>query len=300
VEYLLKVFGSVDSFAFLGIYIILGWSLYILMLSGQASLGHAAFYAIGAYVSGLATATWGLPLFLAVIIGTVAGAAVGFLFGLPCLRMRGIWLIMATAGLCEIVNVAIKSIDYIGASYGFSVGFQAPMPIIWLVVMLCGIFTWLLVNSRFALACRAVAQDPTSAEHLGIDLTPVKLTAFTISGGMAALAGGLYAHYIAYLYPDAFTVHSSVIMLMWVVLGGHQSYWGPVFGVFVYTYLLEFFEFAQKFREFPFSFLVLLIVLWRPQGLIDKMLIVKINRQLRACWQRVFKMGTILGKVGIR
>lgn len=289
-EYLAKVFLSIDSFSFLGIYIILAWSLYILMLTGQGSLGHSAFFAIGAYLAGLSTATWGLPFFVAVIIGTIGGAIVGFLFGLPCLRMRGIWLVMATVGLCEIVNVVLKNTGYVGGCNGFLVSFQAPMPTIWIFVVLCGMFTWLMARSRFALACRSVAQDPISAEHLGIDLTPVKLTAFTISGGMAALAGGLYAHYIAYLIPDAFSVHLSLLVFMWLILGGRQSFWGPVVGVAVFTYLSELFEFAEKYREIPFFSLVLVIVLWRPQGLIDKGMVAKATGRLNSVYLRFRKL----------
>jgi branched-chain amino acid transport system permease protein len=295
--YLGKVFLSIDSFSFLGINIILAWSLYILMLTGQSSIGHAAFFATGAYLAGLSTATWGLPFSIAVVIGTIGGGVVGFLFGLPCLRMRGMWLVMATVGLCEIVNVVLKNTDYVGGPNGFMVSFQAPMPTIWMVVVLCAVFTWLTARSRFALACRSVAQDSISAEHLGIDLTPIKLNAFIISGAMAALAGGLYAHYIAYLFPDAFSIHLSLCILMWVILGGQQSFWGPVAGVVVFTYFSEFFEFAEKYRELPFFFLVLVIVLWRPQGLIDKVVMVTVTRWLRTVWLRTFKLKLFLQKV---
>lgn len=289
-EYLGKVFLSVDTFAFTGIYIILAWALYILILTGQSSIGQGAFFAIGAYLAGLSTSTWGLPFFIALINGAVSAGIIGFLFGLPCLRMRGIWLVMATAGLCELVNVILKNTDYVGGPNGLSVSFQAPMSTIWIVVILCGLFTLLLERSRFALACSSIAQDITSAEHLGINSTPVKLTAFTISGAMSGLAGGLYAHYIAYLFPDAFSIHFSLCILVWVILGGKQSFWGPIVGTVLYIYLSEFFEFAGKFREFPFFFIVLVAVHWKPQGLVDKALLSTVTHWLRIFWMRTLKL----------
>ena len=246
----------------IGISIILAVSLNLVNgVTGQFSIGHAGFMALGAY-SGAALTVYGqyrfLPpldtagpafqhgaLALSMLTGGTVAALAGLLVGLPSLRLRGDYLAIVTLGFGEIIRVAILNIDALGGSSGFN-GYAAPQGRIlipklttffwvYLVVILVVLFSRNLLRSTQGLAFFSVREDEIAAEAMGVPTTRIKVTAFVMSAFFAGVAGALYAHYDSYLKPDGFNFLRSIEIITMVVLGGMGSISGAVVGATILT-----------------------------------------------------------------
>jgi branched-chain amino acid transport system permease protein len=251
-----------------GIAIILAVSLNLVNgVTGQFSIGHAGFMAIGAYV-GAAFTVYGQHRFLppledagvpvrygvtllALLLGGGAAGIAGFLVGLPSLRLRGDYLAIVTLGFGEIIRVAITNIEVVGGSAGFR-GYQyAPGQFVripqltdffwvYLVVVLLLVLSRNLLRSTQGLAFFSVREDEIAAEAMGVNTTRVKVTAFVISAFFAGVAGALFAHYEGYLQPQTFNFLRSIEIVTMVVLGGMGSLSGSVIGAAILTIAPEF------------------------------------------------------------
>jgi branched-chain amino acid transport system permease protein len=255
--------------------------------AGQFSIGHAGFYAVGAYTGaslshfgrewmeaslGLASfPAWladSAVLLAAVVAGSVAAAVAGFIVGLPSLRLRGDYLAIATLGFGELIRVIFINIDRVGGARGFSI---APInSIFWIGLFTVGI-VWLsrnLLNSRQGRALQALRDDETAASVLGINITSYKVMAFVLSAAMAGCAGALYAHFDGYLQPDSFNFIRSIEIIIMVVLGGLGSTTGAVIAAVVLTVLPETLREFADYRMVIYSALLVICMLVRPQGLL--------------------------------
>ena len=186
---------------FLGINIILTASLNLINgYTGQFSLGHAGFMAVGAYAAAILTTNFHVPFPLALLAGAIAAAFLGVLIGLPTLRLRGDYLAIATLGLGEIIRVVLINIDYVGGAAGFK-GIARDTNFAWVffAVFLTLFFIKNFVNSTHGRACIAIREDEIAAEAMGIPTTRYKVMAFAIGAGFAGLGGGLFAHTLTYL-----------------------------------------------------------------------------------------------------
>jgi branched-chain amino acid transport system permease protein len=239
------VFIALNAMAALGLSLVMGFA-------GQVSLGQAAFYAIGAYVSGVLTATHGWNGWIALAVATAAGALTAFLVGLPIFRLSGLLLAMATLGFGIIVYyVLVNWVSVTGGPSGLTsipplaVGgfrFDTDARMVWLAwSALFGILALggNLVDSRVGRALRAIHGSEPAAEAVGIDAARLKVAVFALAGGITALAGGLYAHYVAFINPSPFGFGYSVELVLMVVLGGVASLWGAVLGAAAVVLLVE-------------------------------------------------------------
>jgi len=272
-----------------GIHIILAVGLNLINgFTGQFSIGHAGFMAVGAYVSAaftyylgrgyvteLAAAT-GIPaawvtggvFLVALVLGGLAAAVAGLLVGLPSLRLRGDYLAIVTLGFGEIIRVIILNIDAVGAARGF-----ADIPpwsslawvLFWVAVTVA--VCWNLVHSTHGRAFIAIREDEVAAEALGIDTTRYKVIAFVIGALFAGVAGGLFAHHLAYLHTNSFTFVKSIEIVIMVVLGGMGSITGSVIAAIVLTVLPEALRPVKDYRMVIYSLLLIILMLARPQGL---------------------------------
>ena len=204
--------------------------------TGQFSLGHAGFMAIGAYVGVVATTNFELPLICALILGAICAGALGFLIGLPTLRLRGDYLAIATLGLSEIIRIVIMNIEYVGGAAGFK-GIQHLTNFTWVffVMLFTLFFVKNFVNSSHGRACIAVRENEIAAEAMGVNTTKYKVMAFTIGAAFAGIAGGLFAHQFYLISPNSFNFLASFNYLIMVVLGGMGSITGSIAGAFVVT-----------------------------------------------------------------
>ena len=254
-----------------GINIIMALSFYLPFMTGQISLGQAGFMSIGAYASAVCTVKFGIPYVPAVLIGGICSAMVGFVLGLPALRIKGIYLLLLTLGFGEIVRVVFINIDYVGAAAGFpGIPYQEHTVLYaYGMIVILIVFFNRLRRSRMGRACQAVGSDEDAAEVLGINIIAVKLTAFSTGAFIAGIGGGIFAHYQEYIEPLMFDVMHAVEMIVFTIFGGIQIFWGPIFGAFVLTLVPEFLRVIQEWRMELYGALLILMMIVRPQGIVS-------------------------------
>jgi branched-chain amino acid transport system permease protein len=257
-----------DYVVFTGINIVLAWSVYIILLAGSLSFANGGFMAIGAYVSGVLTVKFGLPLISAAVVAGVAAGIVGVLVGFPALRTRGIYLMLVTVGIAVSVKAAIESIDYVGGVQGFGgmVGTTQWHVVVLAILVGCGL--WLLSRSPLQRILDAVREDELVASSLGINVVYVKLACIGAGAFLAAVAGSFYAHYLIHVTPDQFGITLSVFIVLYAVLGGTNNMWGPALGATIMTLLPEFVRGFESWRPTAFGLAILILLLVRPDGLL--------------------------------
>jgi len=267
-----------------GLNVILAMSLNLVNgVTGQFSIGHAGFMAVGAYTSAAFTVyavprLFGIgpeapdlaaagPFLLAILIGGVAAAAAGVVVGLPSLRLRGDYLAIVTLGFGEIIRVAILNIDAVGGARGFA-GVPQRADLAWVAAWCIVTFLVIrnLIHSYHGRALLAIREDEIAAEALGVPTTRYKVAAFTISAFFAGVAGALFSHY-TYLHTNSFTFMKSIEVIVMVVLGGMGSLTGSIVGATLLTALPEALRFASADRLIIYSALLIVLMITRPQGL---------------------------------
>lgn len=236
--------------------------------TGQFSLGHAGFMAVGAYVSAIATVKLGLPFVVAIVFGAAAAGFLGFLIGIPTLRLNGDYLAIATLGLGEIIRIVILNVPYVGGASGF-MGIPRYTNFAWAFFM-C-LFTLFFiknfVNSSHGRACISIRENEIAAEAMGIDTTKYKVLAFTIGAAFAGVAGALFSHYFYIAHPASFTFMMSFNYLTMVVMGGLGSITGSIAGAVILTFVSAVLASWPEWRMIVYSLVLILLMIYRPQGL---------------------------------
>jgi len=252
-----------------GINIILSVSLNLINgYTGQFSLGHAGFMAIGAYVSAILTTNFHMTFLLALIVGALGAAVLGFLIGLPTLRLSGDYLAIATLGLGEIIRITIMNIEYVGGAAGFmGIPHYTTFPWVFGIMLFTLFVIKNFVNSAHGRACIAIRENEIAAEAMGVNTTKYKVMAFTIGAAFAGLAGGLFAHCFYIINPTSFTFMASFNYLIMVVMGGLGSITGSIAGAGVLTVISAVLASWPEFRMIIYSLLLILLMFYRPQGL---------------------------------
>ena len=230
-----------------GIFIILSVSLNLINgQCGQFSLGHAGFWAVGAYSSAFYGVYYPLPvpdfinLFIGCGIGFVTAAVAGIMIGVPCLRLRGDYLAIATLGFSEIIRILIINLDVVGGPRGFTnIPKWSNLGWVYLWVAITIVFCANLVRGTHGRAIISIREDEIAAESMGIFTFKYKSLAFIIGAGFAGIAGALFAHSQQFLHPNGFTFIWSVIILLMVILGGLGSISGSIIGAIILTLLPE-------------------------------------------------------------
>jgi branched-chain amino acid transport system permease protein len=281
-----------------GVNIILAVSLNLINgYTGQFSIGHAGFYAVGAYTSASLVEYGGpwiqgalsfLPviaqetvlLLLGVAAGAVMAGLAGLAVGIPSLRLRGDYLAIVTLGFGEIIRVLILNIDAIGGARGFS-GVMQLSNFFWvyLFVIVTIVTVHNLVDSSYGRAFISIRDDEIAAEAMGVDTTRFKVLSFVISSMFAGVAGSLFGHFTMYLHPNSFTFTASFYVIIMIVIGGLGSIEGAVVGAIVFTVSLEMFRNFGAFRLVNFAVLLVLIMIYRPQGLLGSWTLFKGRRR---------------------
>ena len=254
---------------FAGINIILAASLNLINgYTGQFSLGHAGFMAVGAYVGVVLTTNFQMAFPVAILAGGVTAGLLGALIGLPTLRLRGDYLAIATLGLGEIVRIVIINVPYVGGAAGFK-GIPHHTDFTWVFcLMLVTLFIIKnFVNSRHGRACLAIRENEIAAESMGVNTTRYKVLAFSIGAFFAGVAGVLFGHNMYILSPASFTFMQSFNILIMVVMGGLGSMTGSIAGALVVTFLSAALASFPNARMIIYAFALILLMFYRPQGL---------------------------------
>ncbi|MDY4517370.1 MAG: branched-chain amino acid ABC transporter permease [Candidatus Spyradocola sp.] len=240
---------------------------------GQLALGHAGFMSVGAYAAALFTMHCGLPEAVAfplgLLVGGIVAAIVGFLIGIPALRMRGDYLAIITLGFGEIIRVVANALPITGGAKGLS-GIPASTNFSWAYwVMILSVFViFAFIKSRHGRAVISIREDEIAAEASGIRTTYYKMMAFVLAAFFAGIAGGLYAHHVGVLAPTKFDFNYSVEFLVMVVLGGMGSITGSIIAAIVLTILPEALRGFEDYRMLLYSLVLIVMMLFRPTGLL--------------------------------
>jgi branched-chain amino acid transport system permease protein len=258
-----------NTLFFIGINIILAASLHLIIgVTGQFSIGHAGFLAVGAYGSAIFTMKLGLPFPVAILAGGLAAAVAGLIIGIPTLRLKGDYLAIATLGFGEIVRIVFLNIDYVGGASGMTVTHLTTWP--WLIA--CVIITIVVIvnftNSTHGRACISIRENEIAADAMGINTTYYKVTAFVIGAFFAGVAGALYAHNFYIIQPTNFGFLKSFDILIFVVLGGLGSMSGAVLAAILLTIISTYLQDFPGLRMIIYSLVLIVMMLYRPQGLL--------------------------------
>jgi len=264
------------------LYIVLALSLNLVIgFAGQLSMGHSAFYGIGAYTTALLMVEAKWSFWLALLASAVVASLFGFLLGIPTLRLKGDYLAIATIGFGELVRlVLINWVSFTrgpagipgipGPSlFGYTIHTNADYYYIILALMLLTVvISNRLLNSRLGRGLIAIRDDEIAAEAMGINPATVKIMAFVLGAAIAGVAGSFFASYIHYVNPDNFTYVESVVILCMVVLGGTGSIPGVIAGAIILAALPEFLRDISTYRYAIYGMLLILMMINRPQGMI--------------------------------
>ncbi|AOH55885.1 branched-chain amino acid ABC transporter permease [Peribacillus muralis] len=265
--------GSLNPFyqntlMFIGINIILAASLHLIIgITGQFSIGHAGFLAVGAYASAVMTMKLNMPFTLALIVGGLAAALAGLIIGIPSLRLKGDYLAIATLGFGEIVRIVLLNIDYVGGASGMQVSHLTTWPWVFASVLVTIIVIRNFTSSTHGRACISIREDETAADSMGINTTYYKVVAFAIGAFFAGIAGALYAHNFYIIQPSNFGFLKSFDILILVVLGGLGSLSGAVLAAILLTVITTFLQDYPETRMIIYSLVLIVMMIYRPQGL---------------------------------
>jgi len=284
-EYLLHIL------ILIGIYVILSVSLNLIAgYAGLLSIAHAAFYGIGAYVVALMALYWESPFWINILCAVILSGLLGALVGIPSLRIRGDYFVIATFAFQVITFSVLNNwVGFTGGPMGLP-GIPQPVIFGWkvsshlgfflLVGVLCSLILWVscrIVRSPFGRVLKAIREDEVFAQAAGKNVAAYKMFVFVIGAGMAAVAGAMYAYYISFIDPTSFTVMESIFILSIVIIGGAGSLRGPVVGAVVLVTLPEMLRFvglpssvAANVRQILYGGLLVAFMMWRPQGFLGE------------------------------
>ncbi|MDF2234729.1 branched-chain amino acid ABC transporter permease [Albimonas sp. CAU 1670] len=223
----------------LAINVIFAYGIFLAVATGQLNLGGAGFQALGAYAAAYLAMELDQPLFVTISAGVIIAGIIGFLISFPILRLKGVYLVLGTFAFAEVVAGLILNSEMLGGATGLPV----PTFIDWEVPAAAAVIVALLVfwlmSTRFGLVVRSVHDDEVVADLMGVNVRMVRVTAFALGAALAGLSGALYAHAYSFVEIQVFNASLSIYVLLYVLLGGAQTAWGPLVGAAFFTLLPE-------------------------------------------------------------
>ena len=275
--------------ALTGVNVLLAYSVYASFMSGQVSIGQAAFFGVGAYVGASLTVLAGFDLISAVLVAGIAAAAASVFVGVPTLRLKGYHFTIATVAFAEAVRVILHNTKYgrprasgnVGDQWlgpdgatgfrhigylndnGISTGQYAVL--VWCIVLVVVVAFFLVERSRIARILRTIEEDEVVARSIGVPVARYKVIAF--------VCGGVISHILTFISGNDFVIHLSTIALAFVVIGGGQTMWGPLLGAVLLTVIPEILRPIREFRIELFGLLIILVMLFRPTGMISAVMV---------------------------
>ncbi len=260
--------------------VVVGLNL-LIGFAGQISLGHAAFYGLGSYFSGILTVNYGFPLWPAMVVGMLATGGIAYMIGYPSLKLRGHYLVMATLGFGIIVNILMGELDQFTGGHDGLMGIP-PLSVgglsfdndlknfylIWSFVFVCMLMARNLLNSRVGRALRAIYGSEVAANSLGVNTADYKVKVFVLSAMYASISGSLYAHYITFISPSSYDFYYSIQVVTMVIVGGMGSLWGSLFGAGVLTCISEALHVAKQYHIIAYGVFLCLVLVFLPEGIL--------------------------------
>ncbi len=278
---LIKSSYYIQLLTFIGINTLLALGLNMLMgYAGQISLGHGAFYGIGAYTTAILCVTYHISPWIALPCAIGLATLVAFFVGIPTLKLSGYYLGMGTLGFGMIVAIVFREWAALtGGASGFvgipsleigKLSFASGSNyfyLVWGSVLISIIICRRMIDSRIGRALRSIHDSERAAGAVGVNTQNLKLMIFVFSAGMASLAGFLYAHFVSFISPGTFDFLSSIRMVTMVVIGGMASVWGALLGASLLTLLPEWLHTFSEFEMVVYGLILMLVMIFMPQGL---------------------------------
>lgn len=241
-------------------------------ITGQLSLGNAAFMAVGAYVSSYFSVKVGVPFLVAVCVGALTAGALSILVGIPTLKLKGDYFAITTLGVCEITRVLITNMDAVGGARGLTgIPSKTTFTVAYFAMILVLLVVVNIINSTKGRSLIAIRENEIAAEAMGVNVTKYKVTAFFISALLTGFAGGLFAHYTAFIQPATFNFMKSIEIVTFVVLGGMGSITGSILAAIVLTVLPEMLRSLSEYRMVIYAISLVILMIFRPQGLMGRL-----------------------------
>jgi branched-chain amino acid transport system permease protein len=249
--------------------------------TGQLCLGHAGFMAVGAYASAVVTSKLELPFIVALLVAGVLASLVALLVGLPTLKLKGDYFAITTLGVGEVIRGVLINIDYVGGPRGLRVPLETTFAWSFFLMVVTILVVYNIIHSVQGRNMIAIRENEIAAEAMGVNTSKFKVMPFIIAAFFAGVGGALYAHYNSFIDPPTFNFLKSVEILTFVVLGGMGSLTGSIIAAVILTFLPEVFREFQEFRMIVYSASLIILMLFRPQGLMgNKELSLKVLNNL--------------------
>ncbi len=253
---------------FLAFNVIAAYSVWLPLACGQLNLGIAAFMAVGAYAAAWLTNEYEWSMWAAFPVGALAAGLVAWLVALPVLRTSGIYLAMATFALAQVVGGVFLNLEAVGGASGYPVTAYVPAGVVIAVaaaVMAAMVF---LSRTRFFLYLSAIKNDAVVTDLMGVNVRAIKIWAFVLGAFIAGLGGAMYGHHYSFVEAQHFSVMLSIYTVLYVLLGGVRSVWGPFVGALFFTLLPELLRASDQWRYAIFALFIILMMMARPQGIV--------------------------------
>ena len=264
--------------AILCINLIFAYGVFLTAASGQLNLGGGGFQALGAYIAGVCSNSLEVPIFISVIAGVIGAGVVGFLISFPVLRTKGVYMVLATFAFALVVSGIILNSDFLGGATGMSV--PAYLPVNGLIFSAIGVvlLVFWIMASRIGLAMRSIHDDDLVSEIMGINVRGFQVFAFTLGGALAGFSGALYAHHYSFIEAQYFSALLSIFVLLYVLIGGTQTAWGPLIGASFFTLIPELLRVGDtEWRYVIFGVLIVFMMIFRPEGIVTRTLVHRIS-----------------------
>jgi branched-chain amino acid transport system permease protein len=260
----------------------LAYAAFLPLATGQLNLGVAGFMCVGAYASAIAAANLGLPLYLCVTFGVICAVIAGLAVAIFVARMDGIYFSLATFAFAEVVTAILVNVEAVGAASGYVVvGYVGLSPLA-ITVLLVVLAVAYLMSTRIGLVFTAIRNDERAAAVFGVGVFGGKVLATVIGAALAGLAGGLYAHHYSYIEAQNFNFILSANAVLFALLGGTQTWWGPLLGASAIMLIPEFLRTSGEWRYIGFGAIMIVLMVLRPEGILTRATI----RRLASGWAR--------------
>lgn len=263
--------------------IIYAYGIFLPAASGQLNLGAAGFITLGAYASAWFNASTGaeLPIWLSVILAMLFTGGIAFLISFPILRTRGVYMVLATFAFAEVVAGIIINVEELGAAAGMPVDGHLDVTVIVPVTVFVILFCFYFMSTRLGVALRSIHDDENVATLFGVNVRAAKVTAFTVGAMLMSLGGSLYGHHYNYIEAQTFNVLLSIYILLYVLMGGTQTAWGPLIGAVFFATVPEAIRgvaesagigWLAEGRFMLFGAFIVLLMVFRPEGVMTRTL----------------------------
>ena len=267
--------------AILAINIIFAYGIFVTAAAGQLNLGGAGFMAIGAYAAAVLGEHFGWSPALTVPAATLVTALVGFAIAFPVLRTRGVYMVLATFAFAHVVTGLILTQPALGGAMGLVVPDYVDLPVLIGAAIATTLLVFWLMATRLGLAMRALHDDELVSTLMGVPARAVQVASFAIGAGLAGLAGGLYAHHFSFVEAQYFSALLSIYVLLFVLIGGTQTAWGPLVGATFFTVVPELLRIGGSWRYVVFGVIIVAMMMFRPEGIVTRTLLARISFRRR-------------------